>query len=174
MATSRYRVEPLGRHHNRAVFACGEESLDRYLRQQARQDAERYVAAVFVLIDTESDRVAGYDTLGSMSVEFLALDAALQRKLPRYPLLPAVLLGRLAVDSGYQGQGFGEVLLYDAMKRALTHTGQVASMVIIVDALHDRARSFYERYGFLRFASNPHRLYLPMTTVVQLLQNQDL
>ncbi len=172
MVDPRYRVEPLGKHHNRAAFACGEDSLDRYLRQQARQDAERFVAAVFVLLDTETDRISGYYTLGSLAIEFAELSPELQRRLPRYPLLPAVLLGRLAVDVDYQRRGYGEVLLYDAMKRALTHTGQVASMAVIVDAIDDRARSFYERYGFSRFASNPNRLYLPMTTVVQILQDR--
>jgi GNAT superfamily N-acetyltransferase len=112
--------------------------------------------------------VAGH----ALVIEFTEHSAALQRRRPRYPLLPSVLVGRLPVDAEFQRQGSGEGLLYDAMKRVLTHTDQVAAMAVIVDAIDERARSFYERHGFSRFASDPNRLYLPMTTVVQLVEDR--
>lgn len=171
MPTQRYRVERLGRHHDRAAFSCGEESLDGYLRRQARQDDDRNVARVFVLYDPQDDRIAGYYTLSASSVQLEGLPPDAQRKLPRYPSVPVVLLGRLATDVGYQGQELGEALLFDALRRALeASTQQIAAVAVIVDALHDRARSFYERYGFQQFTDNEDRLFLPMQTIEQLLE----
>ncbi|MFN8593502.1 MAG: GNAT family N-acetyltransferase [Thermomicrobiales bacterium] len=174
MTQQQYRIERLGRHHDRAAFTCGEDSLDTYLRQRARQDADRNVAAVFVLGDPTTDRVAGYYTLSSASVTLDDLPEAMRRALPRYPLVPVVLLGRLAIDRAFHGQGLDEVLLYDALQRAFTvGTREIAAMAVIVDALHDRARGFYEQYGFQRFPSNEYRLFLPMTTIAQLLAEGD-
>ena len=116
--TDRFRVESLAASHRRAEFGCGNEALDRYLHRQAGQDARRLVAAVFVLYDAEADLIAGYYTLNASSIAPTDLPAELARKLPRYEALPAVLLGRLAVDARYQGQGLGALLLFDALKRA--------------------------------------------------------
>lgn len=96
------------------------------------------------------------------------LPAALHRKLPRYDALPAVLLGRLAVDGRYRGRGFGKLLLIDGLRRAYAHSGEVAAMAVIVDGIDDAARLFYEHYGFERFADDPDRLFLPMTTIAKL------
>lgn len=166
----RYRVERLGRQHDRAAFSCGEESLDGYLRQRARQDDERNVARVFVLYDDQDNRLAGFFTLSAAAVQLENLPTEARQKLPRYPLVPVVLLGRLATDRRYQGRGLGEALLFDALRRAFeVGTEQIAATAVVVDALHDGARSFYERYGFQRFLDDEYRLYLPMETIGRVL-----
>ena len=155
-------IEPLGRHHDRAAFSCGMEALDRYLRTQAGQDERRDLARVFVAIGGAPHVVAGYYTLSSLSVNVDDLPQELTRRLPRYPLLPAALIGRLAVSLDYQGQRFGRFLLMDALKRIIETGGTVASFVILVDAKDECAVSFYEKYGFLRFSQHPMRLFLPV------------
>ncbi len=174
MKDHRYRVERLARGHNRAAFSCGEESLDAYLRERARRDADRHVATVFILHAPEANRVAGYYTLSASSVHLEELSLEMRRMLPRYPQAPVVLLGRLAIDRDYQGQNLGEALLFDALRRAFdVGTEQIAAMAVIVDALHDRARAFYEQSGFQRFPDNAHRLLMPMQTIAQLLAEDE-
>lgn len=161
--------EPLERKkHNLAGFKCGQERMDRYLHSQATQDIKKRVATVFVLIDQPDSNVLAYYTLSAYSVELAELDHALAKSLPKYPLLPATLLGRLAVDVNYQGKGLGEVALVDALKRSLAATVQVASIAIVVDALDQRAASFYQKYGFQEFKQHPLKLYLSMRSVAQL------
>jgi GNAT superfamily N-acetyltransferase len=167
----RYRVKRLGQHHDRAAFSCGEDTLDAYFRQRARQDDDRNVAKTFVLYDTQDDRVAGYYTLNSAAVHLKDLPPETQRRLPRYPLVPVILIGRMAIDQGYQAQHLGESLLYNALRRACeVGTGEIAATAVIVDALHDAARAFYERYGFQRFPDSELRLFLPMQPIGQLLE----
>lgn len=161
--------EPLERKkHNRGAFKCGQDDLDRYLHSQATQDIKKRVATVFVLVDHPSSNVLAYYTLSSYSIELAELDHALAKSLPKYPLLPATLLGRLAVDINHQGKGLGEVVLVDALKRSLAATVQVASTAVVVDALDQRAASFYQKYGFQQFEQRPLKLYLPMQSVAQM------
>jgi GNAT superfamily N-acetyltransferase len=105
-------VEPLGRQHDRASFSCGKSALDQYLKQLARQDARRHVAAPFVLVPERGDKtILGYYTLSSFAVDLADLPQDVARQLPAYPNVPITLLGRLAVDQRHAGQGFGEFLL---------------------------------------------------------------
>ncbi|MCU0544541.1 MAG: GNAT family N-acetyltransferase [Oscillatoriaceae cyanobacterium Prado104] len=113
--------------HRRDIFCCGQNSLDNYIRKQASQDLKNKVAIVFVLVDSPSTDVIGYYTLSSYTVEPADLSESFAKKLPRYPLLPATLLGRLAVDRIRQGQHLGELMLIDALTKALLATAQVAS-----------------------------------------------
>ena len=160
-------VEPLGPHHDRASFSCGEPSLDRYIRRQASQDTRRRVARVFVALGDTPERIAGYYTLSAASFEKDNLPAELVRRLPHYPV-PAAVIGRLAVDLGSQGSGLGEVLLLDAIHRVVRAGDTIGVYAVVVDALHDRAKAFYERYGFTPFPSQPLRLYLPLRTFERL------
>ena len=160
-------VEPLGPHHDRASFSSGEPSLDRYLRRQASQDARRRVARVFVAPGDPPGRVAGYYTLSAASFERDNLPAEFARRLPHYPV-PAAVIGRLAVDLRSQGRGLGEVLLLDAIHRVVRAGDTLGVYAIVVDALHDRAGAFYERYGFMPFPAQPLRLYLPLRTFERL------
>jgi len=160
--------EPLGAEHDRAAFSCGVEALDRYLRQQAGQDARTRVAAPFVLHQVGSPQIIGYDTLSAVTIELPELPPDLTKRLPRYPQLPAVLIGRLAVDRRFAGQGWGSVLLLDALRRSLEQSSHIAAMAVVVDAKDDAARAFYERYGFQQLGDRPNRLFLPMKTIEQL------
>ncbi|MGQ0457779.1 MAG: GNAT family N-acetyltransferase [Hyphomicrobium sp.] len=161
-------IEPLGKH-DRAVFLCEEESLTRYLKEQASQDAKRRVAAPFVAV-TEDDRktVVGYYTLSATNVELKDVPDNLARQLPRYPLVPATLLGRLARDQSLKGMGLGEFLLLDAIHRAVAHSTEIASAAIIVDAINAKAVSFYKHFNFMTLADRPDRLFLPMATAAKL------
>jgi hypothetical protein len=92
--------------------------LDRYLKQQAGQDARRRVAAPFVLVETGSMNICGYYTLSAFSIELAELPPDIAKQLPRYPVVPATLLDRLAVDSRFHSQKLGAFLLLDALQRA--------------------------------------------------------
>jgi GNAT superfamily N-acetyltransferase len=158
------RVEALGPAHDRAAFDCGVPALDRYLRVQASQDARRNLAAPFVLV-LPGGAVAGYYTLSATALQIAELPAAVTAKLPRYPLVPATLIGRLATDLRHRGRGFGRFLLADALHRAAK--SEIASFAVVVDAKDEPARAFYEREGFLPLPDRPLKLFLPMATVRQ-------
>jgi predicted GNAT family N-acyltransferase len=162
-------VEPLGRQHDRTAFYCGADALDRYLKQQARQDADKRVAAPFVAVNPPNTHVLGYYTLSASVVTLTDLPDELSRKLPRYPQLPVTLLGRLAVDESARGQRLGEHLLLDALHRSLTHADEIAAMAVVVDAKDENAAAFYRHYGFIPLQAQPRRLYVPMRVVAQLL-----
>jgi GNAT superfamily N-acetyltransferase len=168
-ANDSLRIEALGKQHDRTGFSCGTEALDRYLRQQARQDADKHVAAPFVLVDPPSIEVLGYYTLSASVVAVSDIAADLARKLPRYPQLPVTLIGRLAVDIRLQGRGCGSLLLMDALHRSLTHATEIAAMAVIVDAKDDAAERFYRRFDFLLLQKTPRRLYLPMQALAAVL-----
>lgn len=169
MAVPDIRVESLGRQHDRTAFQCGTESLDRYLKQQARQDADKRVAAPFVAIRPPNSRVLGYYTLSASVLMLTDLPERLARKLPRYPQLPVTLVGRLAVDQSASGRGLGEYLLLDALHRSLVHADQIAALAVVVDAKNEAAARFYGQYGFLPLQAHPLRLFVPMGTVARVL-----
>lgn len=160
------RVELLSERHDRDTFASGVEALDRYLRQQARQDTRRRVASCFVLVTDDDPAPVGYYTLAATSIALTELPEALAKRLPRYPLVPATLMGRLAVDARHQGRGHGEAILLDAFSRALRN--EIASYAFVVDAKNDKAVRFYQRYGFRFLAAGARRLFIPMTEVAKL------
>ena len=162
-------VEPLGKAHDRQKFSCGYEALDRYLREQASQDARRRVAAPFVLVQ-ESDRktIIGYYTLSALGIALHDLPDNVIKKLPSYPVVPVTLLGRLAVDQHHRGQGAGEFLLVDALLRAYTQSSQIAAAAVVVDAIDEQAARFYRHFGFAPFPDKPTRLFIPMKTVAEL------
>jgi predicted GNAT family N-acyltransferase len=165
--TTRFHFEPLGPAHERATFSCGVEELDNYLRKQAGQDVKKRVAVAFVLTP-DGKTVAGYYSLSQYSVELDAIPDGLAAKLPKYPFVPATLIGRLAVSNEFRGQRLGELLLMDALNRCLSGSKQVASAVVIVDAKDDRAAAFYKKYGFIELPKTPKRLFLPMATIEKL------
>lgn len=161
----RPQIEPLSSQHERGAFSCGVGPLDRYFRTQAGQDARKRVAAPFVLLSPEG-AVAGYYTLSAFLIRLADLPAEMARKLPRYPQLPATLLGRLAVDLRYRGLGYGRLLLADALFRSVR--SDIASFAIVVDAKDESARRFYERESFLPFPDHPMKLFRPMADIAEL------
>lgn len=154
--------------HDRSNFDCGVPSLNRYLIKTASQDLKRKVATVFVLVERSRNKVLAYYTLSAFTIEADELEPSLAKKLPRYPRLPATMLGRLAVDLNYRGQNLGKLMLVDALKRAYQNTATVASIAVVVEAIDARAISFYQKYGFICFKSQPNRLYIPMKVISQI------
>ena len=171
VADDPYRIEPLGKQHERDEFSCGSPALDRYLRQQARQDCDRRVAAVFVLTEFPGNQVLGYYTLSASVVHAPELPEALAKKLPRYPQLPVTLLGRLAVDQMMKGRGQGQFMLMDALHRSVNAAATIAAMAVVVDAKDDAAEAFYRHFGFLPLQQQPRRLFLPMNTIAELFKD---
>ena len=162
-------TEPLREDHNRADFSCGNVSLDRYLKEQAGQDFRRACATPYVLVSKLDDTaILGYYTLSSYGIDVGELPADVAKKLPRYPLIPATLLGRLAVDQRHQGQGIGEFLLLDALYRVLRQSTEIAAAAVVVDAIDESAAKFYDHFGFVAFQSIVGRLFLPMKAVAAL------
>jgi GNAT superfamily N-acetyltransferase len=163
----KYKIESLYPQHDRENFDCGIKPLNDYLQKQARQDTTRFLTAVFVLEDIDKQRIAGYYTLAATAIQLADLPNTITKKLPKYPLIPATLLGRLAIHLRYQGQGLGTFLLLDALQRC--QVNEIASMAVIVDAKNKKAKAFYEYHQFIPFPQQPQRLYLPMTTIMKIL-----
>ena len=169
MPPSKLRVEPLAGHHDRQVFECGEAALDRYLREQVGQDQRRDLAACFILVEPSApSRVLGYYTLSAHALRLTSLPDDVARRLPKYGLIPAILLGRLAVDRRRQGRGLGTFLLYDALRRALELRTVAGAWAVVVDAIDPAAAAFYRHQGFEPLVDDPLRLYLPLRRVARL------
>ena len=162
-----FSVVPLDLDTDRSGFECGVEPLDRYFKTQVSQDIKRRVTACFTALDA-SGRVAGYYTLASASILLTDLAESLAKKLPRYPNVPAVRMGRLAVDQDFKGKGLGAALLADALRRAVT--AEIAAYAFVVDAKDESAAEFYAHHGFRATADNPLFLYLPLATVKDLVK----
>ena len=163
----KYSTEALNPLHKKKEFTCGSALLDNYLHQQAKQDMKRKLAACFILAD-ENQRVIGYYTLSSTSVAREILPDEIIRKFPvSYHNLPATLLGRLAVDNAFKGQGIGETLLVDALLRGYEAAGSsVGSMVVIVDPIDASTEKFYTKYGFILLPASG-KMFIPMETVAR-------
>ncbi len=162
MTASPFRFETLSETHDRTAFHCGEPALDRYLQTQATQDIRRRVANCFVAIEAATGRLATYYTLSAASIPLVDLPPEHTKRLPRYPTVPAVRIGRLAVDETFQGRGLGAMLLLNAVHRSLQ--SDAAACTLLVDAKNDQGVAFYRRYGFRSLTSRPRTLYLPLAT----------
>jgi GNAT superfamily N-acetyltransferase len=165
-----FRIEPLSSAHDLSRFVSGSVPLDRYLREQASQDIKRRIVACLVAVDNESQDIVGFYTLTAMSVALDALAPEIARKLPRYPLVPAALLGRLAVAATSQGKGLGAALLADAFLRVARV--EIGVFAMLVDAKDDAAQRFYEQYGFTLLAAEQRRLVLPITTALRAMERK--
>ncbi len=161
-----YSIEPLGNQHDRAAFSCGIEPLDRYFKNQAGQESRRHVANCFVGVRKTEKSIGGYYTLSATAAIFDDLPENFRKKLPRYPEVPAALLGRLAVDLAHRGRGLGDFLLFDAMRRTLH--ADLAAAVLIVDAKDELAASFYRRHQFLDIGPGRKRLFLPVSRIAKI------
>lgn len=164
---SEYVCEALTKKRDRKDFDCGVEVLNDYLVRFASQDVKRKVAAVFVIVPAdEPKRVVGYYTLCATSVELSGLPDDAAKRLPRYPQVPGILIGRLARDVGHPG--LGRLLLADALSRCTRSAAEIAAAVVVVDAKDKSAADFYERFGFVSLPKMKSRLFLPMETVGKL------
>lgn len=155
-----FRIEPLTDEHDRSGFISGSAALDRYFLTQNSQDVRRRLATCFVAVTYDSGQIAGYYTLSATSIALDALSPQIIKKLPRYPVVPAVLLGRLAVARTQQGLGLGGVMLAEALKRAAR--AEMGVFAMVVNAENEAAQSFYAHHGFTLLPGASRRLLLPI------------
>ncbi|MDI4655163.1 MULTISPECIES: GNAT family N-acetyltransferase [Xanthobacter] len=162
-----FTIEPLAKAHKRADFTCGNDRIDSYFRKAVSQDVKNKYATCFVAREIATDRVAGFYTLSSSNVPLNEVPEPLAKKLPRYPTVPAVLIGWLGRHSDYAGHGLGEALLFDAIRTVAA--APIGAHAIFADAIDDNAAAFYAVFGFMHLVKRPRTLYLPMATALSLL-----
>jgi len=163
-----FLLEPLGKHHDRDTFTCGVQLLDSYLKTQASQDMRRKANAVFVLVPVDApSKIAGYFTLCAFGLSPGTIPPEAQKHMPRYPVVSATRIGRLAIANDTQGTGLGSVLLAKALHKAYENASLVGSSMVVVDAIDEGAVRFYEAHGFIKLPESM-RLILPMRTIAEL------
>ena len=166
--TARFVIEPLSKAHDRSGFTCGNERIDAYFREGVSQDVKRNYATCFVARELATGRVAGFYTLSSSNVPLNEVPEALAKRLPRYPTVPAVLIGWLARHEEFGGCGLGGALLFDAIKTVAT--APIGAHAIFADAIDEKAAGFYAAFGFTPLIERPRTLYLPLATALPLLK----
>jgi GNAT superfamily N-acetyltransferase len=162
-----WSIEKLGTWHDKASFDCGKPTLNQWLQQLAGQYERRDLARTYVAVQPNETRVLGYYAVSNHQVSYDALPNEQSRGLPTIDI-PVVLLGRLAVDKTVQGQGLGEYLLMDALRRAHHISQHIGVRAVEVHAIDSAARRFYLKYGFVSLRDDPHHLFLSMHVVRQL------
>ncbi|MCA9250877.1 MAG: GNAT family N-acetyltransferase [Phycisphaerales bacterium] len=160
-----FRIESLTQERDRTTFDCGVEPLNDYFQVRVGQDMRRRVTACYVAIDNATDQIAGYYTLAAFGIVITELPPDLVKKLPRYPTIPAVKVGRLAVDMNYKGKKLGGAMLFDAISR--TCKSGIAAYALVVDAKDENAAAFYEHFGFQRFKDEPQTLFIPIGSALK-------
>ena len=160
MSDAPFRLLRLHSSHDRSLFNSG-SPLDNYFRQQVSQDVRRRITTCYVAL-TREQRIAGFYTLASAAVLLSELPADQAKKLPRYPTVPAVRMGRLAVQRDFKGMGLGGALLADALDRAMR--AEIAAYALVVDAKDESAAAFYRHHGLMIFPGQPLALFLPLAT----------
>jgi hypothetical protein len=155
---------PLGSAHDRAAFSCEEPRLENYIKTQARQDAGKKVAAVFV-ITVDGRAIAGFYTLSQYTIRSGEIPEEIARRLTKHDQISATLIGRLARDTAFRGTGAGDLLLLSALQQCLALSGQAASWAIVVEAKNERGTAFYKKFGCAAFPSPPLKLFLPIATI---------
>jgi GNAT superfamily N-acetyltransferase len=163
-----WKVERLDAHHDRSEFVCGQPSLDIWIRQYAGQHEKRDLARTYVLVRVGEARIVGYYAISASQLAASILPTETAKKLPKDAALPAILIGRLAIDSSYHGQGLGGGLIMNALRRVLFLAERVGVMAVVVDAIDDQAVSFYLRHQFIPLLDDPRHLFLTVTTIRKL------
>jgi predicted GNAT family N-acyltransferase len=165
MANSYWNFLSLQKKHNRIEFDCGNDELNQYLRKYAKQNDQKGISKTFVATQAAtSTTIDGYYTLSTSTISFESVTDDIARKLPNYPI-PAVLIGRLAVDLNCQGEGLGEELLINALNRIVQISEEVGIYAVRVDATNERAKQFYLKYEFISFVDQSLSLFLPLKTI---------
>lgn len=155
--------------HRRGDFRCESPELTDFLHKRARKEMDARASACFVLVAQEDQgRIAGYFTLSAAEVLSAELPEAVIKKLPRYRVLPATLLGRLARDVQYRGEGIGDRLIMKAFARAWAGSAEVGSVGIVTDPKDRAAEDFYREFNFQPLSER--RMFLPMPDVARLLK----
>lgn len=162
--------EPLNSKHKKSDFSCGKEMLDNYLHKQANQDIKRKLSVCFVIKEVETNLIKGYYTLSNNSIPLELVPNEIRKKLPKsYEAIPTTLLGRLAVDNKFQGQGIGKLILVDALKRSYELSKTIGSFAVVVDPIDKDAERFYDKYGFIKLPDSG-KMFLTMKTIRQLFE----
>ena len=159
-----WKIQHLTKDHDRSAFSSGNASLDKFIRTLASQYEKRRLGRTYVATDGDSTAVVGYYTLAMGSIALSDLAAEVRKKLPQHPI-PSLHLGRLAVDQSSQGQRLGEELLFHALRKALASSEEAGAYAVDVWAIDEKAKSFYEKYGFVSLADNSLHLYVLITSV---------
>jgi GNAT superfamily N-acetyltransferase len=164
-ATSQFKFEILNPTvHRRDEFSCESAELTEFLRTRARKEAKSRASACFVIVPVaDPSRIAGFYTLSATTVELEKLPPELARKLPRYPRLPATLLGRLARALEFKGEGIGDLLMVGALERAYENSSVIGSVAVVVDPKDEKAAKFYATFGFQPL--DGQKMFLPMKAV---------
>jgi GNAT superfamily N-acetyltransferase len=162
-----WQFERFDSSHDRADFCCGKGPLDDFLRAHVSQYERRGLGRTYVAVIGGTKKVCGYYTLASGAIPVAQLPPKVAKKLPKHPI-PAVLLGRLAVDQSAQRRGLGEDLLMDAFRVSLVLSASVGLYAVEVWAIDDQAKRFYEKYAFTPLMDSPRHLYIPMQTAQEL------
>lgn len=166
--TPRFVIEPLSKGHDRSTFACENDRIDAYFRETVSQDVKRNYATCFVIRELATDVVAGFYTLSSSNVPLTEVPEPLNQKLPRYPTVPAVLIGWLARHRDFRGDNLGSALLFDAIKTVAS--APIGAHAIFAHAIDDSAVNFYASFDFIPLIAQPQTLFLPLATARQLLE----
>jgi len=158
---------PLGSHHDRAAFSCGQDSLDDFIKTKARKERDLGYCAIFVMAETpESREICGFYTISPHSISLTGISEEEKKKLPKYPEIPVTIIGRLARSSSLIGKNCGEILLLNALETISNATAP--GYAVVVDAIDDKAAAFYKRYGFQAVQGSQNRFYISMKTVKSL------
>ena len=164
MTLRAWHEEPIGKHHDRESFDCGESALNEFLQRYARKSHELGGAKTFLAIDDASGKqVLGFYSLSPASILYTRVPELVRRGLARHEV-PAFRLARLAVDLSTQGKGLGGQLLLAAGRRCVLAAAEVGGVALLIDAKSDRAAHWYERYGAMRLLDAPQSLVIPLAT----------
>ncbi len=151
--------------HRKKDFHCGKAMLDNYLHFQANQDIKRKLTACFVYPEEDTNLIKGYYTLANNMIPQSKIPDSIRRKLPKScKSISTTLIGRLAVDTKFQGQGVGKLLLIDSLKRSYLASKTVGSFAVVVDPLDNEAEQFYLKYGFIKLPDSG-KMFIPMKTI---------
>jgi GNAT superfamily N-acetyltransferase len=168
-----WEESPLGKHHDRNAFDCGDDDLNLYLKRYARQNHDSGGAKCFVATPRETPaRLLGFYTLSPASIEFAKAPAVVTRGLGRYDV-PVYRLGRLAVDRSVQARGLGGGLLLRAAERCIRVAQQAGGVALLIDAKSDRAAQWYESYGAISLVDRPRSLVLPFAVALKALEQSN-
>ena len=161
-------IEPLNKNHLKKEFNSGHGDLDNYLKHLALQDLKRYLARIYVAVQSHENQIIGFYTLAATGINLSSFSEDIIKKIP-YKIVPAILIGRLAIDLNWQNKGLGKMLLMDSLFQSLH--ASVGAKAIIVDAKNIEVKAFYKKFGFLEFQDTPLKLYIIMETVKKAFSN---
>ncbi|MDZ7751133.1 MAG: GNAT family N-acetyltransferase [Gammaproteobacteria bacterium] len=164
MMLPNWREEPIGKHHDRAAFDCGDETLNQFLHRHARQSHEKGGAKTYLAVSESNEKILGYYSLSPAAIAYERAPEVIKRGLARHEV-PVFRLGRLAVDSSVQNQGLGGQLLLAAGRRCLLVAAQAGGVALLIDAKNERAAQWYAGYGAIPLLDAHLSLLLPFKTI---------